>query len=222
MDLTLDYYFDLDGVPFRSIFAAAESVLDMKQCVQDHCATILDTKIEGTVSPQAFIEGPVHIEAGAVVEAGAMIQGPALICVGAFIRHGALVRDHSIIGPRCKVGHSSEIARSVLMSDCFATHFAFVGDSIIGSRVNIGSSCVFTNLIIDRRVAEPAVEPVGVRLHGEWIETPYTKFGAVIGDGSRTAAHISLGPGTLIGKNVVLHTRAQLSGNFPSGTQSRS
>lgn len=151
-----------------------------------------------------------------------MVQGPALVCSGAFIRHGALIRDNSIIGPRSKIGHSSAIARSVVMADSFATHSAFIGDSIIGSNVNIGSSCVFANLIVDTKVTEPAAEHIYVRIDGSRVDTGYTKFGAIVGDGSRTAAHISIGPGTLISKGVTLHTRAQVSGTFPSNTNVRS
>lgn len=222
MNLDISYYFDLNGVPFADIFDDARNVLDMKRCTETFFKAHSRRNIEGSVSPNAFIEGDVIIEAGATVEAGAMIQGPVWICTGAFIRHGALVRDNSIIGPRCKIGHSSEIARSVLMQDSFATHFAFVGDSIIGSRVNIGSSCVFANLVVDNKVVEPAVDHVFVRLEGEKVDSTYTKFGAIVGDYSRTAAHMSIGPGTLIGKHVVLHTRAQISGTLPSTTSVRS
>jgi len=207
MDLTIPYYFDLQRTPYAFIFAQARTVLDMKRCVESYFCENPRRELHDVVSPDAFIEGDVIIEDGAVIEAGAMLQGPVWIGAGTLIRHGALVRDHAIIGPGCKIGHSSEVTRSVIMAGSFATHFAFIRDSIVGSGVNIGSSCVFANLVLDHPVTEPATKNVFVCLHGKKIDSTYTKFGAVIGDNSRTASHVSIGPGTLIGKHVVLHTK---------------
>lgn len=218
IDLRVDRFFDLSNLTFRHVFSEAETVLDMKRCVERFFEEHARREVRGQVHPGAHVEGDVVVEPGARVETGALVEGPAWICAGAIIRHAAYVRDGSIIGPQTKIGHASEVARSVVMAHSFATHFAFIGDSVIGNNVNVGSSCVFANLKVSRAVTEPATHEVTIDVGGVRIATGYTKFGAIVGDGSRTASHVSISPGTLLGKGVVLHTRAQVGGVLPSGS----
>lgn len=216
--LDLTYYCDTAGVPLP--FALPSSVFDVKATMTDWFSTARRS-LAGTVHPRAEVDGPVIVEPGATVDAGAVITGPALICRGAYIGRG-LVRDHTVIGPGSKVGYACEIARSLVLADSRAMHFVFIGDSIIGSQVNVGSSSVLANLRVDRPVVEPAVDELFVTVADVKIGTGQTKFGAVLGDRVQLPALTSVAPGTLIGADVTLYPTDQLGGLYPSQARVKS
>lgn len=218
-ELRLDYYFKLEKFTHPEIFVGLESVLEIKPRLIKWMDENVKRRIEGDVHPSAHIEGNVTVESGATVGAFALIEGPAYISKGTDVRHGAYVREHVFVGPNSKIGHSTEVCRSLLLSEVRATHFAFIGDSIIGNNVNIGSSSVLANLRADRAVTEPATDEIFVRIGPDKIGTGMTKFGAVIGDNSRTAALMSLAPGTLIGPDSIIFPRNQSGGTFPPFTR---
>jgi bifunctional N-acetylglucosamine-1-phosphate-uridyltransferase/glucosamine-1-phosphate-acetyltransferase GlmU-like protein len=62
-------------------------------------------------------------------------------------------------------------------------HMNFVGDSIIGADVNIEVGVVIANHRND---------------HGQVIDTGVSKFGALVGDGSRIGANAVIAPGALL------------------------
>ncbi|RCV58135.1 hypothetical protein [Marinitenerispora sediminis] len=213
----LAYYCDITGVPLP--FPLPEAVFDVKATVLDWLGSARRL-LAGAVHPRAEIEGEVIVEPGAVVDAGAVIIGPALICRGAYVGRG-LVRDHTVIGPGSKIGYCCEITRSLVLADSRAMHFVFVGDSIVGSRVNIGSSSVLANLRVDRPVVEPAVDELFVTIGGARVGTGQTKFGAVLGDRVQLPALTSVAPGTLIGPDVTIYPTGQLGGLYPTEARVR-
>jgi NDP-sugar pyrophosphorylase family protein len=219
--LRVSYYFNQAEIPHPEIFESCYNVLGMRGAMMSWFAGHARRHIQGDVDRRAVVDGNVIVEPGAVIEAGAHVEGPALICAGAHIRPNAYVRDHVIIGPGSKIGHCTEVVRSLIMTRSLATHMVFVGDSIVGSRVNIGSSCVTANLRVDREVTEPATEEVVLRLSGRTIPTGQTKFGSVIGDRTRIAALLTLAPGTLLGPGTVVYPRIQIGGVVPANAEVR-
>ncbi|MCK8680162.1 hypothetical protein [Streptomyces lichenis] len=226
--LAAGYYLRGDGLgPYVSgLLARAGTVFDIKPLLVadlDHPAThgLYDDR-EGVIEPGALVEGDVIVQGGARVESGAMVFGPALICTGSVVSAGALVREYSVIGPGCRIGFNAEITRSLLAGHIFAKHACFIGDSVVGRRVNFGAFCSTTGLRCDAGpVAEPAIEEITVRLDGHRVGTGQTKFGAVIGDEVVLPAGTALAPGTLIGPGSVVYPRNQLGGTLPAGSRVR-
>ncbi|MFW5421028.1 hypothetical protein J0910_30900 [Nocardiopsis sp. CNT-189] len=216
--LDLAYYCDTAGVPLP--FPLPTTVFDVKAALTDWLTTARRS-LAGTIHPRAEVDGTVIVEPGATVDAGAVITGPALICRGAYIGRG-LVRDHTVIGPGSKIGYACEITRSLVLADTRAMHFVFIGDSIIGSQVNVGSSSVLANLRVDRPVVEPAVDELAVTVGDTRIGTGQTKFGAVLGDRVQLPALTSVAPGTLIGPDVTIYPTDQLGGLCPSQARVKS
>ncbi|MFE9852781.1 hypothetical protein ACFYPN_28855 [Streptomyces sp. NPDC005576] len=224
--LTPGYYFrSHDLEPHVSRLLACPSVFAIKDATASLLSRAggrLQGETGGVIEEGALLQGDVFVQAGARVEAGAQIVGPVLICTGAVVAAGALVRDHSVIGPGCRIGFGAEITRSLLAGQVFMKHPCFVGDSVIGSGVNLGSFCSTTGMRCDRGpVAEPAVEEITVNLGGRRISTGQTKFGAVIGDGVTLPAGTVLSPGTLIGPGTVVYPRDHIGGFLPAGTRVR-
>jgi NDP-sugar pyrophosphorylase family protein len=78
-----------------------------------------------------------------------------------------------------------------------AGHFAYIGDSILGSDVNLGAGTKLANLSIIR-------SQVNLRIDGVVHKTGLKKFGAIIGDNCETGCNSVTSPGTLLGKNSIL------------------
>ncbi len=163
--------------------------------------------------PGVHLEQPdlISIGPGTVIEPGVMIQGPCIIGSHCIIRQGAYLRSHTILGDHVVVGHSAEIKSSILLDRAAATHFVYVGDSIVGSDVNLGAGVKCANLRLDRR-------EVCIRWEEKLFKTGLKKFGAIIGDKVQIGCNSVLNPGTLVGKNSACHPLVTLSGTISPGT----
>jgi bifunctional UDP-N-acetylglucosamine pyrophosphorylase/glucosamine-1-phosphate N-acetyltransferase len=136
---------------------------------------------------------------------------------------GSRVRDHTVVGPDCAIGFGAEITRSLLVGKILMKHASFVGDSVIGAGVNIGAFASTTGLRVDAGpVTEPATVTITARLDGHRINTGYSKFGAVVGDGVAIPAGTILQPATLIGPGSTIYPKGNQVGGFvPAGSQAR-
>jgi bifunctional N-acetylglucosamine-1-phosphate-uridyltransferase/glucosamine-1-phosphate-acetyltransferase GlmU-like protein len=134
---------------------------------------------------------------GSLIEPGALIRGPVIIGSHCEIRQGAYIRGHCVVGDRCVVGHATEIKHSVMMDDAKAGHFAYIGDSILGNRTNLGAGTKLANL-------KMVSTPVTVKVGGERWDTGLRKFGAIIGDDSETGCNSVTNPGTVLGRRCVV------------------
>ncbi|MBP6218524.1 MAG: hypothetical protein KA436_08060 [Oligoflexales bacterium] len=147
----------------------------------------------GEVSPQAAIEGSVYIAKGAIVEPFAYIKGPAYIGPEAKVRHGAFIRDGAYIGKKAVVGHTTEVKGSVFFDGAKASHFAYVGDSILGCKVNLGAGTKLANLKLKADEIYYLDPQTGLR-----CASGLRKFGSILGDGAQTGCNSVLSPGSLL------------------------
>lgn len=225
-ELTPNYYLRTDqlGTYITGLLARCTTVFEIKPALTadlDH-PNAHSLMGGGVIEDGAHVTGTVIVQPGARIEAGARVVGPVLVCEGAVVAAGAYVRDHVVIGPRTQVGFGAEITRSLLGSGVFAKHACFIGDSVVGSGVNVGAFSSTTALLTgEGPVTEPAVREIAVTLGGRKYGTGQTKFGAVIGDGVTLCAGTVLCPGTLIGPDTVIYPRTQLGGFMPVGSRVR-
>lgn len=136
----------------------------------------------------------VTLGKGTVVEEGTFIKGPAIIGENCFIAHGAYIREGVIIGNNVKIGHSVEVKNSIILNNTSIAHFNYIGDSIIGNNVNFAGGAITANFRLDGA-------KVKIKNGDTEIETNLTKFGAVVGDGSKIGVNAVLNPGTILSKN---------------------
>jgi len=148
-------------------------------------------RIDGRVHGDADLRGDVVVEAGAVVEPGVVIEGPAIVRSGATVGPNAYIRDATVLGEDTHVGHGVEVKNSVVMADTNVPHVSYVGDSVLGTDVNLGASTQVANLRHDG-------EPVKLTVKGDRVSTGRRKFGIVAGDGVRTAINTSLDAGVVL------------------------
>lgn len=203
--------FELGDFAHAELFRGCVHAWQALDRIEAHLATIT-TGIRGEVAAGAWLVGDgIHIGEGTVVEAGAYIQGPCVIGRDAEVRHGAYLRGNVVVGDRCVVGHASEVKNSIFLDDAKAGHFAYVGDSILGARVNLGAGTKLANLRLDRRA-------VVVVLAGDRIDSGRRKLGAILGDDAETGCNSVTNPGSVLGMRSRLYPCAVASGyHAPDG-----
>ena len=123
------------------------------------------------IAKSAKIIGHVVIEEGVKIFDNAVIKGPVYIGKNSIIANNALVRD-SMVGDNCVIGFSTEIARSYISESCWF-HTNYIGDSVLGKNVSLGSGAVTANLRLDE-------QEVKVNVKGERVGTGLIKFGNVM------------------------------------------
>lgn len=172
----------------------------------DRFLTALEPGVEGTVHPTAVLDGPVRLEAGASIGPHAYVQGPAWIMSGAEVHHGAYLRGGVLLAPGARVGHASEVKRSVFLPGAKAPHFNYVGDSVLGSEVNIGAGVKVANL-----------KAMGGTIVVAGIDTGLRKLGALLGDRVSVGCNAVLAPGTVVGMDTVIYHGATVRGVVAEG-----
>lgn len=202
--------FELSEYFHKNLFDNCQFAWEALEKLKSYLTQLNLGSIQGNISNQAYIinREAVSIGRGSVVEPGAYIQGPCWLGENCIVRHGAYIRGNVIAGDRCVLGHDSEFKNTILLNGAHAAHFAYVGDSILGNRVNLGAGTVCANLRLDRR-------PVTVELDGKRLNTGLKKLGAILGDDCQTGCHSVLNPGTIFGKSALCYPCLNLSGYLP-------
>ena len=156
-----------------------------------------------------LMDDHIFVGPGSVVEPGALIKGPTIIGSYCEIRQGAYLRGHCLVGDRCVLGHTTEMKHSVMLDGAKAGHFAYIGDSILGNRTNLGAGTKLANLKITGT-------PVSIRIKDKIYDTGLRKLGAIIGDGTETGCNSVTNPGTFLGQQcLVLPALSVKSGYYP-------
>jgi UDP-N-acetylglucosamine diphosphorylase/glucosamine-1-phosphate N-acetyltransferase len=167
----------------------------------------LKTKVEGEVDEHATLIGSVQVGPGTKILRGAHIQGPVIIGKDCEIGPNCRIRPSTYIGDKCKIGNGSEVKNSIFMEGSRAPHINYVGDSILGERVNLGAGTNIANLRLDGR-------PVSVTLKGKTVDTGLRKLGAIIGDDVRIGINASIDAGTIVGEETFIGMGAVVRGTI--------
>ena len=157
------------------------------------------TRRMNQLSSDFQVKGTVAIHKTAVIEEHAILKGPLIISQNCFVAAHAYLRGGVYLGNRVSLGPGCEIKSSLVFSNSALAHFNFVGDSLVGSGVNMEAGAVIANCFNERISKE-----VEVMIKSKRIKTGLEKFGALVGDQSRIGANAVLSPGTVLpGKSIV-------------------
>ncbi|MFM9879359.1 MAG: bifunctional UDP-N-acetylglucosamine diphosphorylase/glucosamine-1-phosphate N-acetyltransferase GlmU [Burkholderiaceae bacterium] len=140
-----------------------------------------------------------QIAAGALVAPFTHIDGEAQgVTVGEGARIGpfARLRPGTQLGAQVHIGNFVEVKNSILAEGAKANHLAYVGDAVLGERVNVGAGTITANYD-------------GANKHRTTIEAD-----AHIGSNSVLVAPVTIGEGGTIGAGSVI------SKNTPPGALS--
>lgn len=211
---SLNSLFDLSGFKHAVLFQECQYPWDPLNKIDAYLRGMHLGKIGVGVPEGAHLIHPewISIGKGTVIEPGAYIKGPCIIGENCSIRQGAYIRGDVIVGNDCVIGHDSEIKNSILLNGAKAAHFAYVGDSILGNRVNLGAGAKLSNVRLDHGT-------ISVYCQGELIATGRKKLGALLGDGTQIGCNSVSNPGVIAGKNVYCYPCLNISGCIPENAK---
>ena len=133
--------------------------------------------------------GPIIVDADVRISPFSSLEGPLYVGKRSTIKPGAALR-HSVIGRICNIG--GEVKSAIIHPFTNKSHTGFLGDSILGSWINLGAGTNTSNL-------KNNYGEIRVSWDGNHYETHRQFLGSIIGDHSKTAIGVRLNTGTVIG-----------------------
>jgi NDP-sugar pyrophosphorylase family protein len=145
------------------------------------------------------ISGDVAIHKTATIEQNVIFKGRIIIGENSFIGANAYLRGPIFIGKDVKIGPGCEIKQSIIFNETAVAHFNYIGNSMIGNRINFEAGSICANHYNERKDKE-----ISVLFNHEIIKTSTHKFGSLVGDDSRIGANAVLSPGTILSKESIV------------------
>ncbi len=164
---------------------------------------IMDSWQSSSIAQSAVLEsnvtmqGTVVIEDDVVVKAGAVLEGPCCIGKGSYIGNNSLIRSYTSLGQNCSVGYGVEMKNCVVLDNSHIGRLSFIGDSVLGEKVDVGAGCMTVNRSIDW-------QPISVKNGTKKVDSGNVKLGAFIGDEVVVGAGNTIQPGTVVPPGKVL------------------
>ncbi|NUO07284.1 MAG: hypothetical protein HUU08_01160 [Candidatus Brocadia sp.] len=135
-------------------------------------------------------DGPIYIGQHVTIAPNTTIEGPVCIGSHSVVQSHSRIRGGTNIGEVCKIG--GEIVNTIFHSHTTKQHDGFIGDSYIGSWVNMGADTVNSNLL-------NTYGDVKVEIEGNMTNTHHMFLGMAMGDHTKTAINTTIMTGSIIG-----------------------
>jgi NDP-sugar pyrophosphorylase family protein len=161
--------------------------------------SIIASQIAALSKDEFQIRDQIAVHKTALVEDGAVLKPHVIIGKYCTVKAGANLRNGVYLGHNVTIGANCEIKQSIIFSESRCAHLNYVGNSIIGSDVNLEAGAVVANHFNEYRN-----RTIKLNYQGMIIDTLCLKFGAIIGDRSRIGANAVLNPGTLLARNTIV------------------
>ncbi|HXW95040.1 MAG TPA: hypothetical protein VEJ19_04975 [Nitrososphaerales archaeon] len=162
-------------------------------------------EIEAHVTLDARL-GPIIVDSGALIESFSRVMGPCYIGPKSRIL-SAQIGGGTAIFDSCKIG--GQVENSVILPYTNKAHHGYVGDSYVGSWVNLGAGCTFSNL-------KNTYGSVRMDLEGKRVDSGMIKLGPAVGDMSKLSIGALVYAGIAIGAGS--HVSGLAARNVPSFT----
>jgi len=188
-------FFDLSTFAYRDIFDDINYVWEALPKIKEY---IVGQFKSGQLKANYKGKDNVYVGEGTIIQEGVTIVGPAIIGKYALLGHSSFIRGNCIIGNNVQLGHAVEVKGSIFLDDSKVAHLNYVGDSIVGGKVNISGGAMLANYRLDKK-------SIMVIAEENKIETGLEKFGSIVGDRSNIGVSAVLNPGTILGKNTTVY-----------------
>lgn len=214
-----DYYFDLSQTAHRPLFEGLNHVWEALTRIESYIQLRLHNDLKPNIasyplpSTSLYQSPDIYIGKHVTIDPGVFFEGSAIIEDHAVIRHGAYIRANTIVGAYATVGHATETKNAVLLEHASAPHFAYVGDSILGQRVNLGAGTKLSNFPVNFMNLKP-LPTIQLIYDNQKLDTGLSKFGAILGDDVQIGCNAVTNPGTLIGKRTWVYPLVSLAKGF--------
>lgn len=142
--------------------------------------------------------GPIYLGRHVTIAPNTTIEGPVYVGDYTIVQPNTRLRSGSNVGNVCKVG--GEIVNTVIHGYSNKQHDGFLGDSYVGSWVNIGADTVNSNLL-------NTYGKIKVQLEEGMVDTGLTFLGMAVGDYTKTAINTTIMTGSVFGFacNIITH-----------------
>lgn len=176
---------------------AGVTMLDPRTTFIDDTVTIgMDTVLH----PGVTLEGRTQIGAGCVIRSASRVAnsvlGKAVTIQDSSVVDHAVIEDHAVIGPfahirpgavlrkQAKVGNFVEVKNTELGAGSKANHLTYLGDTIVGKRVNIGAGTITCNYDGYKKDRTTIEDEAFIGSDTQLIAPVRVGKGAVVGSGS--------------------------------------
>jgi bifunctional UDP-N-acetylglucosamine pyrophosphorylase/glucosamine-1-phosphate N-acetyltransferase len=177
-----------NGVRFLDPWSVAvEASVEIGTGVKIHRGVVLRGKTtigDGVDIGSNTVLRSCHVGAGVEFKAGCYAED-SVVDEGAKVGPYAHLRPESHVGREAKIGNFVELKKATIGEKTSIAHLSYVGDAVIGARVNIG--CGFITCNFDGRVKN------GVRKHVTVIEDD-----CFIGSDVQMVAPVKIGKGAYV------------------------
>lgn len=146
-----------------------------------------------SLGPDYKIFNNVAIHKTVVIDSHAILKGPAIISQNCFVGAHTYIRGGVFLDENVSLGPGCEVKTSLIFSGSALAHFNYVGDSLLGSDVNLEAGAVIANHYNERKD-----HTIFVCIDGQIHSTNAKKFGALVGDNTKLGANAVLSPGTIL------------------------
>lgn len=174
---------EIFGINSKAHLAEATKMLN-KKTINKH----MENGVTVVDPDTTWISVDTEIGADTVIFPGTYITGKNKIGGKCFIGPFAHIRGDVELGDSVKVGNFVEIKKSKIASNTNACHLTYIGDSEIGSNVNVGAGTITANY----NHATKAKNETKI------------KDGASIGSNSVLVAPVEIGDGAVVGAGTVV------------------
>jgi len=181
---------------FRVLFADLQQ--EPPWVITHNIKNILLEKLN-ILGPDYKIFNQVAIHKTVAIDSHAILKGPAIISANCFVGAHAYVRGGVFLDENVSLGPGCEVKSSFLFANTALAHFNFIGDSILGSHINLEAGAVIANHFNERKDKK-----ISVYLGGQAYPTGIEKFGALVGDYCKIGANAVLSPGTILAPNTIV------------------
>jgi bifunctional UDP-N-acetylglucosamine pyrophosphorylase / glucosamine-1-phosphate N-acetyltransferase len=181
-------------------------LMDAGVTIEDPSTTYIDRDViigpDTIVHPGVSIEGTTVIGSGCEIHSGVRIissrVGDGVTILNHSVMTEARIEDEARVGPfahlrkdahlrrQARVGNFVELKKTVLGVGSKSMHLAYLGDAVIGEKVNIGAGTITCNYD-------------GVAKNTTTIED-----GAFIGSDTQLVAPVTVGPGAYVGSGTTV------------------
>ena len=215
-------YFDLSTTEYASLFEGVDAVWEVIARIASYIQLRLNNDLKPNIgvielpTNTVFQSSEIYIGEHVRIEPGVYIEGPAIIDDGAFLGQGAFIRANTLIGKNAVVGHATETKNAVLLEGAKAPHFSYVGDSLLGQRVNLGAGAKLSNFPVTSMNLDP-LPTIQIKIDERMVDTNLSKIGAILGDDVQIGCNSVTNPGVIIGKGTWVYPLVSLSkGVYPA------
>ena len=182
--------------------ALAKSGVTVRDPSTTYVGAEVEVAIDAILEPNVHLRGKTKIGAGARIDTGAVLEDvivhasanvkPYTVAQKSVIGEAAQVgpfshlRPDSVLGPDVHIGNFVETKKTTLGKGSKANHLAYLGDGVIGEKVNVGAGTIFCNYD-------------GFQKHTTTLED-----GCFIGSDSQLVAPLTIGKNAYVGTGTTV------------------